>query len=115
MTIAEVAKEAILLKGLVSDLGLQQDKTVVFCDSQNTIHLAKNQMYHERTKNIDVKCHFLREVVTQGNIIVKKIATTKDPANMLTKPVPILKFKHCLDFIGVFSLWLPSRVLEEMS
>jgi hypothetical protein len=56
---------AIWLRGLVGDLGLQRDETVVFCDSQSTINLTKNQMYHERTKHIDVKYHFFREIVTQ--------------------------------------------------
>jgi hypothetical protein len=56
------------------------------------------------TKHIDVKYHFLREVVTQGDIIVKKIATTENPVDMLTKPLPILKLKHCLGLIAVCSL-----------
>jgi hypothetical protein len=54
MAVAKVVKEAIWLRGLVSDLGLQQDETIVFCDSQSAIHLTKNQMYHERTKHIGV-------------------------------------------------------------
>jgi hypothetical protein len=42
--------------------------------------------------------------VTQGDIIVKKIATAANSVDMLTKPLPILKFKHCLGLIGVCSL-----------
>jgi hypothetical protein len=50
MAAAEAVKEAIWLRGLVSDLGLQQDEAVIFCDCQSAINLTKNQMYHERTK-----------------------------------------------------------------
>jgi hypothetical protein len=75
----------------------------VFCDSQSAIHLTKNQMYHERTKHINVRYHFLREVVTQGDIIVKKIAV-ENLVDMLTKPLIIVKFKHCLGLINVCSL-----------
>lgn len=46
----EAIKEAIWLKRLVTDLGLQQETTVVHCDSQSIIHLIKNQMNLERTK-----------------------------------------------------------------
>jgi hypothetical protein len=60
MVAVEIVKEAIWLKGLISDLDLQQDETVVFCDSQSAIHLTKNQMYHEMTKHIDVRYHFLQ-------------------------------------------------------
>jgi hypothetical protein len=68
----EAVKEAIWLRGLVSYFGLQQDETIVFCDNQSTIHLTKNQMYHEVTKNIYVIYHFLQEIVAQGDIIVKQ-------------------------------------------
>jgi hypothetical protein len=63
-------------------------------------------MYYERTKHIDVRYQFFffREVVTWGGIIVKKIATAENPADMLTKPIPVLKIKHCLDLIGVCGL-----------
>ena len=102
LSTTEAVKEAIWLRGLVSDLGLQQDETVMFCDS--AMHLTKNQMYHEKTKHINVRYHFLQKVVTQGDIIVKKIVTAKNPTNMLTKPLSILKFNHCLGLIGVCSL-----------
>jgi hypothetical protein len=61
-------------------------------------------MYHERIKHIDVKYHFLWEVVTQCDITMKKIGIAGNPTDMLTKPIPVLKFKHCLDLIGVCSL-----------
>ena len=107
MAAAEAVKEAIWLKGLVNDLGLKQDRISVFCDSQSAIHLTKNQMYHERTKHIDVRYHFLREIVTEGLIQILKIATTENPADMMTKPVAVYKFKLCLDLIGVCSLLFP--------
>jgi hypothetical protein len=65
MVATETVKEAIWLRALVGDLGLQQDETLVFCDSQSAMYLTKNQIYHERTKHIDVKYYFLREVVTR--------------------------------------------------
>ena len=58
-------------------------------------------MYHERMKHIDVRYHFLREIISQGDVPMKKIGTSDNPADMLTKPVPVSKFMHCLDIIGV--------------
>ena len=101
MAATEAVKEAIWLRGLVGSLGLKQEITVVHCDSQSAIYLTKNQMYHERTKHIDVRYHFLREIISQGDIAVKKISTSDNPADMLTKPIPVSKFMHCLDLIGV--------------
>jgi hypothetical protein len=50
--------------------------------------------------------------VTQGDITLKKIGTAKNPADMLTKSIPVLKFKHYLNLIGVCSLWLPLGVMR---
>ncbi|KAI4331921.1 hypothetical protein L6164_016867 [Bauhinia variegata] len=55
MAITEAVKEAIWLQGLLEDLGVSQKHIVVYCDSQSAIHLAKNQVYHDRTKHIDVR------------------------------------------------------------
>ena len=104
MAVTEAVKEAIWLRGLLGELSLRQGLTTVHCDSQSAIHLTKNQMYHERTKHIDVRYHFIREIIGQGQIAVKKIGTEDNPADMFTKPLPRLKFKHCLDLIGVCNI-----------
>ena len=104
MAAIEAMKVAIWLKGLVGDLGLQQDDVVVFFDCQSTIHLTKNQMYDEITKHIDVRCHFISEIVSQGTIVVRKVATLDNPMDMMTKLVLLDKFKYCLDLIGVCNL-----------
>ena len=46
MAATEAVKEAIWLRDLVDDLGLQQDATIIYCDSRSAIHLTKNHMYH---------------------------------------------------------------------
>ena len=73
----------------------------MFCDSQNTIHLAKNQVYHAWTKHIDVRYHFVREIIEECGVLVQKIKTDDNPANMLTKVVTTIKFNHCLDLINI--------------
>ena len=98
MALTEAAKEAIWLRGLVSDLGLHHDQATVFCDSLSAICLAKDQVHHERTKHIDVRYHFLRD---EKRIEVKKVGAADNPADMFTKPVPHSKFKYCLDLLNI--------------
>ncbi|KAH9717374.1 hypothetical protein KPL71_021787 [Citrus sinensis] len=85
MAITEVVKEAIWLQGLLENLGLAQEHINVYCDNQSAIHLTKNQVYHVRTKHIDVRFHFVREIVNEGKILLQKIKTADNPADMLTK------------------------------
>lgn len=102
MAASEAVKEAIWLRNLLTELGVQQEpKSVVFCDNQSALHLIKNTAYHERTKHIDVRYHFIREAVSERDILVKKVSTHDNPADMLTKPVTSNKFKHCLNLSGV--------------
>ena len=61
-------------------------------------------MYHERTKHIDIRLHFIRDVVEEGSVQVVKVHTSKNPADMITKPVSLSKFQLCLDLLNVRQL-----------
>ncbi|KAE8694724.1 hypothetical protein F3Y22_tig00110777pilonHSYRG00394 [Hibiscus syriacus] len=104
MAAAEAAKEALWLTGLVKELGVQQGGVQLFCDNQSTIHLAKNQVYHARTKHIDVHFHKIRELVASGEILFQKVHTDENAADIFTKPVRTDKFKYCLDLLNVSSM-----------
>lgn len=88
------------MKGLLNDLGFHQDQAVIYCDSMSAICLAKDQVHHDRTKHIDVRYHFIR---SERRIKVLKVKTEENPADMLTKPVTVAKFRHCLDLLNVDS------------
>ncbi|KAL8153161.1 hypothetical protein V2J09_010921 [Rumex salicifolius] len=55
-----------------------------------------------RTKHIYVRFHKIRELATSCEILLEKVHTSENPTNMLTKPITVDKFKHCLDLINVF-------------
>lgn len=101
MALTEAAKEAIWLKGLCSELGFKQDKVVIHYYSQSSITLAKNSVHHERTKHIDTKFHFIRDVVADGDVVLSKIHTTVNSADFLTKTVPGQKFQLCCELLNI--------------
>ncbi|KAE8673575.1 hypothetical protein F3Y22_tig00111779pilonHSYRG00138 [Hibiscus syriacus] len=101
MAVTEAAKETLWLIGLVKELGVQQGGVQLLCDNQSTIHLAKNQVYRARTKNIDVRFHKIRELVASGEILFQKVHADENAADMFTKPVTTDKFMHCLDLLSV--------------
>jgi hypothetical protein len=101
MAVTEAIKEAIWLYELLKDLGVGQKHLVVYCDSQSAIHLAKNQVFHARTKHNDVRYHFVREILEEEEILIHKIHTMKNPTDMMTKMVITSKFKHCLDLVNI--------------
>ncbi|CAM8916933.1 unnamed protein product [Rhodiola kirilowii] len=99
VAVTEAVKEALWIKGVLGELGYSQDCIRICCDSQGAIHLSKHQVFHERSKHIDVKLHFVREVIETGAVQMTKIDTEDNPADMLTKPVPSTKFLKCLELI----------------
>ena len=66
----------------------------MYSDSQSVIHLAKNPVFHARTKNIQLRYHFTRELIRNGTLSLKKILGSKNPADMLIR------------FVLVYSLFL---------
>ena len=99
MAISEACKEAIWLRGLYSELCGVSSCITIHCDSQSAICLTKDQMFHERTKHIDVRYHFIRGVVAKDDIKVCKISTHDNPADMITKHVLVAKFELCSSWV----------------
>ena len=58
-------------------------------------------MFHDRTKHIDVRYHFVLEIIARGDIVVSKVGTQDNPANIMTKSLPIAKFVHCSNLMGL--------------
>ncbi|KAG8499730.1 hypothetical protein CXB51_006318 [Gossypium anomalum] len=85
-------------------ISLVQEHMNVYCDSQNAIHLVKNQVYHARTKHIDERFHFVREIIDEGKIHLQKIKTADNPADMMTKVVTTTKFEHCSNLINILQV-----------
>lgn len=66
---ASTVCEVIWLRWLLCDLDARQEgATILFCDNNAARHIVTNPMYHERTKHVEMDCHFVRERVTSGEI-----------------------------------------------
>ncbi|GJU94763.1 hypothetical protein Tco_1319519 [Tanacetum coccineum] len=93
--------EAIWLRGLLEELGVELNTVAVNCDNQGAIHLSRNHVFHERTKHINVRYHFIREVLEAKTVKVMKVGTEHNAADALTKVVPGQKLQHCLELLKV--------------
>ncbi|KAL0319279.1 UNVERIFIED_CONTAM: Retrovirus-related Pol polyprotein from transposon TNT 1-94 [Sesamum angustifolium] len=77
----EAFKEAIWLKGILTEIGFLNKKVTIFSDSQSSIQLCKNPVFHDRTKHIDVRYHFIRDIVGKEIINLEKINSDNNPAD----------------------------------
>ena len=77
---------------IFSKLGFKQQVVRIDCDSQSEIFLEKNPAYHSRMKHIDVQYHFVRDMVESMKVLLEKVDTLENVADLLTKSVSTEKF-----------------------
>ena len=73
-------------------------------DNQGAIYLAKDDKFHQRTKHIDIRYHFIRQHVENGDITLVYCATENMTADILTKALPSMKQKHFALSLGLTRL-----------
>ncbi|MCO5585560.1 hypothetical protein L7F22_039494 [Adiantum nelumboides] len=70
-------------------------------DHWSAIMLARNPVFHAKTKHIEVKYHFIRHVLEDKAIELVKVHTDDNPAHLLTKSLPAERFAYCRQMMGV--------------
>ncbi|KAH7428366.1 hypothetical protein KP509_10G089200 [Ceratopteris richardii] len=94
--LAIATQEAMWMKTLFKDLGLEFGTPTIFGDNMSSIHLAANPIFHARTKHIEVHYHYVREKVLSKEIQISSVSTHKQCADILTKALDgtkLCKFK----------------------
>ena len=89
------------MKKLLSDYGISQDTMVVYCDNSSTIDISKNLVQQSKTKHIEIKYHFIRDLVEGKIVALEYIPIERQNANIFTKPLDKSKFKTLRQVIVV--------------
>ena len=104
-----VVSEFVWLKGLLINLSISYDQlALLYCDSKATIHIAASLVYHERTKHIELDCHFVREKIQDGLVKTFHVSTKHQLADLLTKPLGHQRFSNLLCKMGMSNIYAPS-------
>jgi histone deacetylase 1/2 len=107
--IANAAAELIWFKSILYELGLPpQHSPTLWCDNIGATYLTSNPKFHARTKHIEIDVHFVRDQVSNKELVVKFISSKDQLADALTKPLPPVKFSQVQRNLNVRDL--PSRL-----
>ena len=107
---AVAACEVAWLDMLLHDLRIQvQRPVVIYCDNLSSIQLARNPVFHARTKHIEVHYHFIRERVLAGDIDLMYVRTDEQIADIFTKALGAEKLRRFRAMLGVRELALSLR------
>ena len=105
------ACQAVCLRRVLKDLCHEQENgTTIYCDNSSVIALSKNSVFHKRTKHIDTKFHFIRELVNNGEIVWKHCRTEDQLADIWKKPLAKKGFDHFRKCLGMQQLKLRGSV-----
>ena len=113
---SRVACEVAWLCKILTDLCVNvTHKVVIYCNNLSSIQLARNPVFHARTKHIEVHYHFIWERVLAGDIDLVYISTDEQVADIFTKALGAEKLRRFRTMLGVQEMELSLRGSVEMS
>ncbi|CAL9010760.1 unnamed protein product, partial [Prunus brigantina] len=101
---ASVKQHTVWLRFVLEDFGEEQTAaTTVFCDNTSAITMAKNPVFHQRSKHIKRKFHFIRDAIQEGVIELLYCKGEEQIANIFSKALPKDRFSYLRSMLGVKS------------
>ncbi|KAL9231947.1 hypothetical protein vseg_007105 [Gypsophila vaccaria] len=96
------AGEIVWLHGLLSDFRVIVPLPITLhCDNKAAQHIAANPVFHERTKHLNIDCHYVRERVQEGVISTAYIRSSNQLADLFTKPLGIQQHRYLSSKLGL--------------
>jgi hypothetical protein len=90
-----------LLSGL---FGLGLEATCIWCDNQSCMKLSENPVFHDRSKHIEIRYYYIRDMVQRGAVRLQFVTTEDQVAYVFTKLLSRTKFEYFRDKLGVVPL-----------
>ena len=101
MSLSDTSRQLLWIKSLMSELGIDLSPIPLFGDNQGSIFLASNPVQEKRIKHIDLRYHFIRNVVQNKQVELFFIEGASNPADLFTKNLGRVKFQKVREQLGL--------------
>ena len=93
ITSSVVVHEAVWLRKILAYLfDHEMDPTIIHCDNQSCVNLSENPMFHDRSKHIEIKYHYIKDMVQRKEVHMQYLPTHEQIADIFTKLLARTKF-----------------------
>ena len=86
---------------MLAEYGVGQDVMTLFCDIISAINISKNPVQHSKTKHIEIRHHFIRDLLENKKIRLKYIQTANQLADIFTKVLDANRFEDLRSLLGL--------------
>jgi len=95
---------------MLKEYNVEQNVMTLYCDNLNAINISKNLIQHSRKKHIDIRHHFIRDLVEDKIVTLEHIvATEKQLADIFTKTLDANQFEKLRGELGIFKFGAKGR------
>ena len=108
--LADTTCKLVWLRTLLADMDAPQPTpSSLYCDNCSTIYITHNDVFHERTKHIEIDCHIIRQHLKKGNLKLFSISSVNQHVDIFTKTHPPGRLRDLISKLQLASS-LPPRV-----
>jgi hypothetical protein len=93
--------QLVWMKQMLKEYNVQQDVLTLYCDNLSAINISKNPIQHRRTKHIDIRHHFIRDLVEENIVTLEHVTTEEQIADIFTKALDAKQFEKLGGKLGI--------------
>ena len=101
MALSDCSRQVVWVHTLLGELGYTLKPILICGDNQGSIFIASNPVTKKRSKHIDIRYHYIREVICRKIVEVYFIEGEENPADLLTKNLGVVKFQKFRAMFGL--------------
>ncbi|KAK2437932.1 putative mitochondrial protein [Trifolium repens] len=93
--------QLVWMKQMLKEYDVEQDALTLYCDNMSAINISKNPVQHSKTKHIDIRHHYIRDLVESKIVVLEHVGTKEQIADIFTKALDAVQFEKLRGKLGI--------------